>query len=397
MRILHTSDWHIGRNLHNNPLDKDFEFFTNWLVNTIEDKNIDILLIAGDIFDVAFPSGYAQKQYYQALARLIRSGLRQIIIIAGNHDSANYLSAPKEILEALDIKIFAGLPGAPYSLIYPYPANDPEVVFAAVPYVRQVDLLKLTPEAKDIEGIQQTVASLYSVLFEKIRELYKDDIPAVATGHLYVVDGDFDDTDRENYSLGGLVDIPSKAFPPFDYIALGHVHRPMQLPGQKIFYSGNPFYMGFNDIRRKTERRVLIYDTGTRTVEPVKVPLIRDFVKFQGSIEQIIDQARKYQPQGEILPAFAQAIVTDYNQISAQSVIDTIRSSIPDYVKIIDFKIPPKNLLHQTTPDTLKSLKEMSELEIFKHFLDSQQDIPPGTKQELLDSFVQLLEEIKQA
>src|SRR5690606_36976975 len=107
MKILHTSDWHIGKQLHKYDLSEDLNYFFNWLVNFIKTEKIDVLLVSGDIFDQANPSQAAFKQYYDLLKKLINRDCK-IILTGGNHDSAAVLNAPKELLEAFDISVFGG-------------------------------------------------------------------------------------------------------------------------------------------------------------------------------------------------------------------------------------------------------------------------------------------------
>ncbi len=394
MRILHTSDWHIGRNLHNNILKPEFELFISWLKRTIEEQNIDILLIAGDIFDVAFPSSTAQSMYYQALADLIKTPLKKVIILAGNHDSVSHLKAPSHILKALNVEIFAGLDDLD-KLIYPFPENEPQLVFAAVPYIRQFDLLRLNQNIDSSSQIRFNIAQIYNILYEKTEPYRKQGLPIVATGHLFVTDGSFDAQDQEEYSLGGLVDIPARHLPNFDYIALGHVHRPMRIGNTNIYYSGNPFLMGFNDIRKPHHKRVIIYDTETREITSVQVPLLRQFVKFEGALDQIIEQLRSFRTTGQLQPAFASVVVTEYPDTYAQTVADKIRSIKNPQISVIDLKILPKFDQLQATIDEQRSLKEISEIEIFKTIL-KQQNIEKQKYNQLLETFMQLLEALKQ-
>ena len=393
MKILHTSDWHIGRNLHNNILKPEFELFISWLKNTIEEHNVDILLIAGDIFDVAYPSSLAQSMYYQALAELIRTPLKKVIILAGNHDSVAYLKAPSHILKALNVEIFAGFDDFD-SLIYPYPQNDPQVVFAAVPYIRQLDLLRLNQNIENTSQIRFNTAQIYKILYEKTGPYRQQGLPVVATGHLFVTDSSFDAEDQELYSLGGLVDIPARLLPDFDYIALGHVHRPMQVGKRNIFYSGNPFLMGFNDIRRPHRKRVLIYDTDSREIKSVEVPLFRQFVKFEGDLDQIIEQIRSFRTNAQLQPAFASVVVTRYPDTYAQAIADKIRSIKNPHISVIDLKILPKFDQVQASFDQQRSLKEISEIEIFKTILE-QQNVDQQQVNQLLETFMQLLEAVK--
>ena len=109
MKILHTADWHIGKKLHKHELSEDFELFLDWLCERIAELKVDVLLVSGDIFDLANPSSEARKQYYRSLKRLRQLDCR-IILTGGNHDSPAMLDAPRELLQELEMEVIGGLP-----------------------------------------------------------------------------------------------------------------------------------------------------------------------------------------------------------------------------------------------------------------------------------------------
>jgi len=113
MKILHTSDWHIGHKLYGNDRTEEHQYFFSWLTQTIYTENIEVLLVCGDIFDVGYPSNLALKTYYQLLKDLIKTNLRKVIIIGGNHDFVSTLEAPRDILEVLNVSIVGGASGKP--------------------------------------------------------------------------------------------------------------------------------------------------------------------------------------------------------------------------------------------------------------------------------------------
>ncbi len=395
MRILHTSDWHIGKNIHNRILDEDFLYFIDWLINVIKNQKIDILLIAGDIFDVAYPSSTAQKLYYLAIAKLIKTDLQKIIVISGNHDSVAHLKAPSHILKNLNVEIFAGLDNLD-SLIYPYPEDNPQVVFVAVPFVREIDILKLRHILTNDEDYDASIAEIYKILYDKTEPYRQQGIPIIATGHLFVTDGWYTSEEKLNYPMGMLVDIPSKAFPPFDYIALGHVHKPLEFPDKNIYYSSNPFLMSFHDILHTTRRRILIYDTDSRQVEEIQVPLIREFVKFEGELDKILEQVKNFRTKGKLKPAYGQVTVTKYEDTFAQAVAEKIRAIENSDLEILDLRILPKYNQSEIFSGQQRSLKEMSEIEIFEQILEEQNDLNKQDKAELKQLFRLLLDDFKQ-
>ena len=146
LKILHTSDWHIGKQLLKVDFDEDMELFFNWLIETIKSEGINVLLMSGDLFDQANPSQAALTQYYQFLKRMIPLECK-IIITGGNHDSPHVLNAPKELLHFLDIEVIGGAPENISELFIPIEQNNEKVVVAAVPFLRDKDIRKSAPGA----------------------------------------------------------------------------------------------------------------------------------------------------------------------------------------------------------------------------------------------------------
>lgn len=142
LRILHTSDWHLGRSLYGKSRYNEFEAFLNWLAELIAQEHIDVLLISGDVFDTTTPSNKAQELYYFFLARIAKTGCRKVIVIAGNHDSPTFLDASKAILKALDVEVIGYAGSDPESEVIAVRDinNKVELVVCAVPYLRERDI-----------------------------------------------------------------------------------------------------------------------------------------------------------------------------------------------------------------------------------------------------------------
>lgn len=142
MKILHTSDWHIGRTLYGRKRYEEFEAFLSWLSETIKNEKVDVLLVAGDIFDTSEPSNRAQELYYQFLCRVSSSSCRHVIVIAGNHDSPSFLNAPKELLRALHVYVIGNISEniEDEILILKNKEGNPEVIVCTIPYLRDRDI-----------------------------------------------------------------------------------------------------------------------------------------------------------------------------------------------------------------------------------------------------------------
>ena len=146
MKILHTSDWHLGRSLYGRKRYDEFSAFLDWLTQTIENEGIDALLVAGDVFDTSTPSNRAQELYYRFLCRVSTSCCRHVVVIAGNHDSPSFLNAPKELLRALNVYVVGSMTDPlEDEVIVLHKDEQPEAIVCAVPYLRDKDIRTVEP------------------------------------------------------------------------------------------------------------------------------------------------------------------------------------------------------------------------------------------------------------
>ena len=143
MKIIHTADWPIGQRLHERSRLDEHEQFLDWLLNTIQEHNVELLLVSGDIFDTSLPSAEATNLYYRFLYRLFDETDAYAVITAGNHDSARHLEAPREFLEMGRIYV-VGLADEPAKCVVTLPRDNPRVAVAAVPFLSESDLRHLS-------------------------------------------------------------------------------------------------------------------------------------------------------------------------------------------------------------------------------------------------------------
>jgi exonuclease SbcD len=286
MKILHTSDWHIGRTLYGRKRYEEFEAFLNWLADTIQRYEIDALLVAGDVFDTSTPSNRAQELYYRFLYRVAASPCRHVVIVAGNHDSPSFLNAPKELLKALHIHVVGNASENPEDevLFLTDDNGSPELIVCAVPYLRDRDIRVAEAgesvedkERKLIDGIRTHYATI-AALAEQKREELGADIPLVATGHLFAAGGQTIDGDgvRELY-VGSLAHVTAGIFPDScDYLALGHLHVPQKVNGSEtIRYSGSPLPMGFGEARQQKSVCQVEFQSTAASVQLIDVPVFQ--------------------------------------------------------------------------------------------------------------------------
>ncbi len=258
MKILHTSDWHLGRALYGRKRYEEYEAFLNWLAGLIDEENIDVLLVAGDVFDNSTPSNRAQELYYQFLCRTAAVTHRQVVIIAGNHDSPSFLNAPRELLKFLNVHVVGDASGPPAGEIIVLNGEncEPQLIVCAIPYLRDRDIRTTEAgesvadkERKIVAGIRAHYRRVCEAAEEQ-RALMDNPVPIVAMGHLFTAGGQTMDGDgvRELY-IGALAQVGADIFPgSIDYLALGHLHVPQAVAGSEfIRYSGSPLPIGFGE------------------------------------------------------------------------------------------------------------------------------------------------------
>ncbi len=298
MKIIHTSDWHLGRTLYGRKRYEEFEAFLAWLAETIQQEQIDALLVAGDVFDTSAPSNRAQELYYRFLCRVAASPCRHVVVIAGNHDSPSFLNAPKELLRALDVHVIGSAPENREDevLVLGKEEGSPELIVCAVPYLRDRDIRVAEAgesmedkERKLIEGIRSHYAEVASWAEQK-RTALGVEIPVIGMGHLFTSGGQTVDGDgvRELY-LGSLAHVDAGIFPDnLDYLALGHLHVPQKVKGSEIIrYSGSPLPLGFGEARQK-KSLCLVEFTGTHAeVGLIEVPSFQRLERIKGNWEEL--------------------------------------------------------------------------------------------------------------
>ena len=298
LKLLHTSDWHIGRTLYSRKRYEEFGAFLTWLADTIQQNEIDALLVAGDIFDTSAPSNRAQELYYRFLCRVAASCCRHVVVVAGNHDSPSFLNAPKELLKALDVHVVGSSTESPEDevLVLRNEQDAPELIVCAVPYLRDRDIRVAEAgesvddkERKLIDGIRTHYAIVAALAGQKRDEL-GGDIPIVGTGHLFIAGGQTVDGDgvRELY-VGSLAHVTAGIFPDcFNYLALGHLHVPQKVKGSEtIRYSGSPLPMGFGEAKQQKSVCQVEFHSTTASVKLIDVPVFQKLERIKGDWDGI--------------------------------------------------------------------------------------------------------------
>ncbi|MGL6004333.1 exonuclease SbcCD subunit D C-terminal domain-containing protein [Aeromonas sobria] len=247
MKILHTADWHLGHQLHGHDRRFEHDAFLDWLSDTLKAREIDALLVAGDLFDTANPPASAWQQLYRFLARLRAEMPRlNMVLIGGNHDSPSKLDAPHELLRAFDLHLVGSISRDSEGkletdrLLVPLQDKTGKLAAwcAAVPFLRSSDLrVDQLAEGQDrlIEGVRQ----VYAEVLAEGRARCGEDLPLIAMGHAYLAAGQLSELSERRVLGGNQHALPADLFAPADYTALGHLHL-AQSPAEGVHYSGSP-------------------------------------------------------------------------------------------------------------------------------------------------------------
>lgn len=297
MRILHTSDWHLGQHFMGKSRQAEHQALIDWLVEQVDAHAVDAVLIAGDIFDTGAPPSYARELYNELVARLHRAGV-SLLLLGGNHDSVATLSESRAVLAFLGTTVVAAV-GDPteHVVLLPQRGGQGEVgcIVCAVPFIRPRDVLK-SQAGQSAQDKQQSMQTAIQAHYQAVvaagrarqaalqRELGRV-VPLIATGHLTTVGASSNESVREIY-VGSLDAFPTAAFPPVDYLALGHIHKPQKVGGlAHIRYSGSPIALGFDEARQQKEMLLVDLDeTGLVAVTALPVPRFQALVSVSGNL-----------------------------------------------------------------------------------------------------------------
>ena len=311
MKILHTSDWHLGQKFLTNDRKAEHEMALDWLHETIILEKVDILIVAGDIFDIGNPPSYARTLYYRFLTKLQGSPCRHIIIIGGNHDSPAMLNAPKELLEILNVHVIGAATGDIEDEIITLldEKGDLEAVIAAVPFLRDRDIRQSVTGETGLERMAKVQAGIINHFKEAgkaVAPYTKKNVPILATGHLYAKGAVASDK-QDNIYIGDIENIEGDQFPSvFDYVALGHIHRPQLVGDQRhVRYCGSIIPLSFSEIQDSKQVLLLHFEgKQLKEVEEKKVPRFRELVSFSGTMESIKGKLQRFDSKrkGKLMP-----------------------------------------------------------------------------------------------
>lgn len=362
MKLLHTSDWHLGQKLLHREREEEHQLALDWLMDTVIKEEIDILIVAGDVFDISNPPNVARRMYYRFLNRLVQTSCRYLIVTGGNHDSPSMLEAPQELLKTFNFWVLGAAPEDPNDQLVEIRNDEGELeaVIAAVPFLRDRDLsYGVSGEGglDRIERIREGLARHYDHLAALIKERYPEDIPAIATGHLYASGAEASDR-QDNIYIGDKENIKAERFSPvFDYVALGHIHRPQKIGGEsRIRYSGSLIPLSFSET--KDEKGVYILNFEGKSLQHVrfeKLPVFRRLKTIEGSLTEVEEKLKQFEAKERSLTPWVEVI------INTDELIPRLDLHLRDFVKEMDLELLKIRVQHQY--ESLSEQMKMTDLD----------------------------------
>lgn len=416
MKILHTSDWHLGRSLYGKKRYPEFSAFLDWLAQTIEESNVDILLVAGDVFDTSTPSNQAQALYYRFLCRIAASRCSHVVVIAGNHDSPSFLNAPQALLRTLQVHVVGAMTESLADEVLvlqsnsqTVPGNIDTAIVCAVPYLRDKDLRTVVPgetiddkNRKLVAGLQRHYAEVVALAESKRAKLYAAAdattpfMPIIAMGHLFTAGGQTIDGDgvRELY-VGSLTHVGADIFPAaIDYLALGHLHVPQQVSGlEHLRYCGSPIPMGFGEANQSKQVVLIEWLSSTDakpTIHTMSVPCFQPLVRITGSLDTIL--ARIASLVAEQSPAWLEIVVTGH------AVIGDLRNQLEEALlgstlEILRIKHQRGHVLAMDNLTVDETLDDLEPDDVFRRRLEAGA-VPDEERAELMASYQQVIQDL---
>lgn len=297
LTVLHTSDWHLGHQLYRRRRDEEFEAFLDWMARTIAERRVDCLIIAGDVFDTGAPGAASQRMYYDFLQKAAQAGARHILITAGNHDSPAFLTAASNILRTLKVYVIGSVTENVEDeiIVLRDAGGGAEAIVCAVPYLPERDARRFQPD-EDIADRERRLAAGIAAHYARIASLAESlrgdrNIPVIATGHLFTTGAVTGDGVRDLY-VGTLGRLTHDIFPEtFDYVALGHIHKPQKVGGLETRrYSGSPLPMSFAEAGQAKGSVLVHFDGRSTQIEILQIPEFRKFRTLRGSRSEILGE-----------------------------------------------------------------------------------------------------------
>lgn len=405
MKILHTSDWHLGKKLYKKDRLPEQILFLNWLREQIQTTGVEILVIAGDIFDTALPPTNAIRAFYHFLNNCHqdkinkKSHLKSILAIGGNHDNGKLLEAPEPFLEETFFRIVGSFENEETNFNrYYYHDEDSAIKFLLLPFFRTREIVNLPWYQKEEDGIALNTEKLLSALSTWIEKVLQSGPNAkkniLIAHHLF---GDFIEAGSEQgVTLSGLNSLPLSLFKDFDLLCLGHIHKPQKISSDPLaFYTGSPYPLRFSE---SNEKFINLYDLSHNPLitEKIKVPAFRPLIKLSCALEdykECLKEDISSYFEDMILPCFLEVhLKTTLSPSEGIAEIISIHKELEleDKCDILSFFTTNALLEEAEEKTNIEELQTKTIAELFDVFLEKNTELEENQKQELTITFKKL-------
>lgn len=373
MRLLHTSDWHLGQRFINHERIEEHALALDWLLETIEEQKIDLLVVSGDIFDTFNPSNNAQQLYYNFLVRLSRTPCQHAVILGGNHDSPSQLEAPKELLKVLNVQVVGAAPEKKADAVLPLTDSKDELmaVVAAIPFLRDRDLVFAKEEESGMDRVDKIREAIKNHFMEmgNLCAPYKDKaVPVIGSGHLFAY-GAKTAEKQNNIYIGDEANIRIEEIPEvFNYVALGHIHRP-QAVGKKeqVRYCGSIIPLDFSEGADPKEVVVVDFEKGTvKSINRIPIPVFRRLKSIKGKVEDVKERlvAFSKRHEKELKPWVEVVIEDDTIPIDIDKDIRSLAAEL--HMDVLRVRLAKRDFSAKGLDSTLIDLAEIDIIEVFE-------------------------------
>lgn len=399
MKILHTSDWHLGQKFISRDREEEHQLALEWLLEVVTAEQVDLLLVAGDIFDIGNPANGARSLYYNFLRKLLKTHCRHVVIVSGNHDSPQMLDAPAELLQLLDIHVVGSARTDPEVLVLKNEEGIAEAVVAAIPFLRDQELRRTLTRDAPLDyfpRIQEAIADYYRRAADAAAAFSELQVPLLATGHLFA-SGAVTSGKQDNIYQGNLENIAADRFPDiFGYVALGHIHRAQAVAGiNRLRYSGSLIPLSFSET--KDDKSVTLVDFEGRNlvgIREIPVPLWRRLRTIQGDLSYVQQQLEELgnNCQDPLTPWVEVLVNADANIPNLSGLLQEFTSEMNIDLLKVRLLVPHASLDEQVVS---QMLDELEPLEVFKKKCQSAGNTPENMD-ELIAAFKELEEAVNQ-
>ncbi|MEY8198111.1 MAG: exonuclease subunit SbcD [Colwellia sp.] len=381
-KIIHTSDWHLGQYFMGKSRQAEHKQFLTWLISIAVEKGVNAIVVAGDIFDTGSPPSYARELYNQFIVKLQPTGIH-LIILGGNHDSVATLGESKELLACLNTHVIPGALGDANSQVITLSNSsaEPQAIVCAIPYLRPRDILQSVAGQSGSEkqnSLQQAISDHYQAIYllaeNERKRIFSETnrlVPIIATGHLTAVGAKSSESVRDIY-IGTLDAFPSSAFPPVDYIALGHIHRPQRIGDKEhIRYCGSPIPLSFDELNNDKVVVLVNFNNGKLIeVEETQIPRFQPMHLIKGDLKAIEAEIKTLASQYEsTLPAWLDIEVSTQDYLNdLQQRIQLMVEELP--LEVLLLRRERKQRLQSLEAESKITLQELTPQDVFEKRLD---------------------------